>query len=76
MTIQTMIRVIPGQSYDITYTNHRGELELRRVTVKEFWFGVSPYHKDPQMLMLAFCHSRLADRTFATKDIENMGVSP
>lgn len=50
------------------YRNWRGEIEFREATPLKFWFGQTDYHPEPQWIMTAFDHDRLADRDFALKD--------
>lgn len=51
------------------YTNYKGETEVRHVIPERVWFGVTPYHPDPQWFLGAFDLDRKADRNFAFKDV-------
>lgn len=53
----------------IDYTNHRGERSERKVKPSLIRFGSSPWHKEPQWLLVAKDLEKDALREFAMKDI-------
>lgn len=61
-----------GKTVTIVYKNWRGVIEERKVTVLEFFDGSTPYHKEFQTFMKAWCHERRSERDFAVNDIEKM----
>lgn len=58
---------------DIDYTNWEGERRIRRIIPKmeSIYFGVSPFHTQPQWLLKVFDVEKKAERTLAMKDIHN-----
>lgn len=54
------------------YTNYKGEASHRRAQFKAVRFGSSPYHQEPQWLMLALDLDKQEDREFALKDMTNI----
>lgn len=65
--------VVVGDDADrvvlIAYTNHRGEVSLRRIIPQVFGFGANDYHTEPQFLLDAYDLEKRETRTFAMKDI-------
>jgi hypothetical protein len=57
-----------------TYTNWKGETGERKAIIKEFFFGANDYHPEVQFMIRAFDVDKLAERTFAAKDIEDLRV--
>jgi hypothetical protein len=56
------------------YTNWKGVMSVRKAIVKEFYFGASEYHEEYQMMIRAFDVDKLAERTFAVKDMKEVEV--
>lgn len=52
------------------YRNHAGEESYRRVRPIKFWYGVTKWHRQPQMLLRAHDLERDAERDFAVADIK------
>ncbi len=60
----------PNREVTITYTNHRGEIGDRRITpTGKMFYGKTEYHPVDQWFMVAYCHTKQAEREFAVKDI-------
>lgn len=55
----------------IHYTNHRGETSHRNITpIRVRWCKEgNAYHQGPLHLLDAFDHDRMAERSFAMRDI-------
>jgi predicted DNA-binding transcriptional regulator YafY len=53
----------------LDYTNYRGERSSRLVTPLRIHFGSSEWHPEPQWLLGAYDHAKVATRDFAMKDI-------
>lgn len=58
------------------YTNYAGVESKRTVLPLRFQYGTTPYHKQPTMLLKAFCMDRKADRTFAVEHMSNVEIAP
>lgn len=52
----------------LAYTNYRGETSTRRIIPKSVRYGSTPWHPEPQWLLLAWDDDKQADREFALKD--------
>ncbi|WP_287206617.1 hypothetical protein [Mesorhizobium sp.] len=57
----------------VHYTNWRGETSLRTITPSSVYYGSSEWHPEPQWLLTAYDHDKLAVRDFALK---GFGLSP
>lgn len=69
-TLPMRVPPSPFAPLRFVYTNHRGETAERTVSPFSVWFGTTPEHPTPQWFLIAFCHDRKADRSFAMKDIK------
>jgi predicted DNA-binding transcriptional regulator YafY len=58
-----------GNFVEIRYTNHRGEIAVRRILPFHIWFGKSPYHDGEQWFLDAVDLDKNQLRGFAMKDI-------
>lgn len=56
------------ETLTISYTNWRGETSLRRIIPKGVRYGSTPWHPEPQWLLLAWDEEKRATREFAMKD--------
>lgn len=63
-----------GDLIYFSYTNWQGFKSNRKAIVKEFFFGATDYHREYQMFIRAFDLDKLAERTFAVKDIDGIEV--
>lgn len=59
-----------GEKVTATYTNYRGETSERTIIPKSIRFGSTDWHREPQLLLLAFDVEKQADREFAVKDFK------
>ncbi|WP_287335937.1 hypothetical protein [Mesorhizobium sp.] len=57
----------------VAYTNWRGETSLRTITPDKVYYGATEWHPEPQWLLTAYDHDKLAVRDFALK---GFGLSP
>ncbi|WP_287149596.1 hypothetical protein [Mesorhizobium sp.] len=57
----------------VFYTNWRGETSLRTITPDQVYYGATEWHPEPQWLLTAYDHDKLAVRDFALK---GFGLSP
>ena len=55
-------------AYLAGYRNYRGEWGLRNISPISARFGTSAYHKQEQLLIMAYDHDKQAIREFAAKD--------
>lgn len=55
-------------AYFTGYRNYRGEWGLRNISPISARFGTSAYHKQEQLLIMAYDHDKQAIREFAAKD--------
>lgn len=58
-----------GDVISFKYKNWKGETSIRNVIFKGLSYGNNKYHIDDQFLMNGFDLEKLADRTYAVKDI-------
>lgn len=49
----------------IVYRNHRGEVATRLIRPRNVWFGATPWHPEPQWMLLAFDEAKGQYRDFA-----------
>jgi predicted DNA-binding transcriptional regulator YafY len=59
-----------------TYKNYRGETSVRLVRPIMVSFGTTAFHQESQWLLHAWDLNKDAERTFAMKDIKDLGPSP
>lgn len=59
-----------GAPITITYTNWRGDTEVRRIIPRRIWWGSTEWHPEPQWLLTAFDVDKQAERDFALKDFD------
>lgn len=64
-----------GQPARITYTNYRGETDVRIITPQRVWYGSTEWHPEPQWLLTAFDHEKQANRDFALTDFGYKAVA-
>ncbi|MER9875619.1 hypothetical protein [Mesorhizobium sp. M0195] len=57
----------------LAYTNWRGETSIRTITPDKVYYGTTEWHPEPQWLLTAYDHDKLAVRDFALK---GFGLSP
>jgi len=62
-------KVKEGDLITFNYTNWKGQIGMRKAIIKEFVFGSNGYHKDYQMMIVAFDVDKLEERIFAVKDM-------
>lgn len=55
----------------ISYKNHRGETQVRRVLPQRIWFGSTDWHPAEQWFMDAYDLDREAVRSFAMRAIDD-----
>lgn len=60
----------PSQIVSATYTNWKGETELRRFIPQRMYFGSTAFHPEPQWLIEALDVDRQQPRTFTMKDFQ------
>lgn len=60
---------LPKESVQIVYTNYRGETAVRKIHPKRIWFGSTKWHPEEQWLLDALDLEKMADRSFALRDI-------
>jgi predicted DNA-binding transcriptional regulator YafY len=53
----------------IDYCNYRGERSVRLIEPRAIRFGSNEWHPEPQWLLEALDVEKVAERTFAMKDI-------
>lgn len=71
MTLSILV-IKKNSTYEIDYTNHKGEREVRTIIVSEFVFESNEFHSTPQVMIHAYCCSRRSPRTFAASGIHSM----
>lgn len=60
---------LKAREVKITYTNHRGEIGVRRIQPLRMWFGKNDWHHTEQWLLRAVDLEKGEDRDFALKDV-------
>lgn len=53
----------------VLYRNHAGIQAWRTIVPVAFRYGISDHHKDAQWLVYAWDVEKMAERTFALKDV-------
>jgi hypothetical protein len=61
-----------GDTISFTYKNWRDEISSRKAKIIEFGWGQTPWHEEPQWLMLAFDLEKNDGRKFAMKDMSEI----
>jgi hypothetical protein len=69
-----MQNVVKGTQLRFTYTNWRGETNIRRATVWRIFYGSTEYHPDPQWLMEGVDLDKNAVRVYAMRDMRDVEV--
>lgn len=70
----TIKSVQPGDLVVFKYHNWKGDTSVRKAIVKEYGFGETEFHKDPQWFMKAMDVDKLELRDFAIRDITDLKV--
>lgn len=60
--------VRPGAPVTLTYTNWRGDTEVRRIIPRCIWWGSTAWHPEPQWILTALDVDKDKERHFALKD--------
>jgi hypothetical protein len=68
------IFLLKGTVVKFDYTNWEGKKGTRTVMVNEFFYGSTPYHKEPQFILDGFDLDKEAKRGYALKDVTNLTV--
>ena len=58
-----------SKQISIVYTNYKGETKRRNIIPITMVFSSNKWHKEQQLLLLAYDVGMMAERTFAMKDI-------
>lgn len=71
-----MQTIEPGRTYDIDYTNYRGERGRKRIRVLRVDFGRNEYHPTPGILVVAVDLERDVERTYAASGLHDIAEAP
>jgi predicted DNA-binding transcriptional regulator YafY len=63
-----------GQKLTFTYTNYKGEVEVRDVSYICTEFGSNEWYPEPTIFIRCFDFNRNAERSFDVRKITNAGV--
>ena len=72
---KTPTDVTAGKRYTIVYTNYKGDVSTRDITLKRIYWASNNYYPEPQFLIDAHCHVKDALRTFALLNIHDLRES-
>jgi predicted DNA-binding transcriptional regulator YafY len=61
-----------GQQLRFTYTNRKGERELREVSFISTEFGFNRWYPEPTIFLRCYDPSRSAERSFDVRKMENI----
>ena len=61
---------LPNPLVVVMYTNHRGEISIRKIRPLKLYWGSNEWHSEPQWLLEGYDKEKKAIRTFALKDMK------
>jgi predicted DNA-binding transcriptional regulator YafY len=63
------MKIDPGQSVYIVYTNWENKTAIRHILPQKLWFGHNEWHKEDQWILTAWDLDKDAERTFPMNEI-------